>query len=64
MTVQINYKNTNLKNKLTNIVLFVDEKFNITTIKKYISASDYSFVSDLLKTKDLKKKIINFELNS
>ena len=36
MTIQINYKNTVLKNKLTNLILFVDEKFNIASLKKYI----------------------------
>ena len=38
MTVQINYKNNGLKNPSANLVLFVDEKFNIlndVTSKEY-----------------------------
>ena len=64
MTVQINYKNIGSKNVKGNLVLFVDEKFSISSLKKHVSSSEYSFISDLLKTKDLKKKIITFDLNS
>ena len=41
MTVQINYKNTGPKKNLTNLVLFVDENFNIRGLKKYISNSEF-----------------------
>ena len=64
MTVQINYKNSGLKNNIANLVLFVDEKFNIKGLKNYISNSDFSYISDLLKTSDLKKNILFFEINS
>ncbi len=64
MTVQINYKNSNLKLNSTNLVLFVDEKFNISGLKKYISNSEFSYISDLLRTSDLKKNILFFEINS
>jgi len=64
MTIQINYKNTVLKNKLTNLILFVDEKFNIAGLKKYISNSEFSYISDLLKNSDLKKNLLLFEINS
>ena len=57
MTVQINYKSTKLKKNSSNIVLFVNEKFDISGLKKYISNKEYYFVSDLIKTKDLSKKI-------
>ena len=64
MTVTINYiKNSSSKNQ-SNIVLFVDEKFNISNLKKHISISEFSFIKDLIKTKDLKKKILTFDLNS
>ena len=42
----------------------MDEKFNIKLIKKYISNSEFSYISDLLKTSDLNKKILVFNLNS
>ena len=64
MSITINYKNSSKKNNSSNIVLFVDEKFNISNLKKHLSSFDYSFISDLLKTKDLKKKILSFDVNS
>ena len=42
----------------------MDEKFNTKLIKKYISSSEFSYISDLLKTNDLKKKLLIFELSS
>ena len=64
MTIQINYKNTDLKKNLTNLVLFVDENFNIGSLKKYISNSEFSYIADLLKNSDLKKDLLFFEVNS
>ena len=64
MTVQINYKNSDLKNKMSNQVLFVGENFNIKGLKKYISSSEYSYISDLLKSHDLKKDLLFFDINS
>ena len=55
MTIQINYKNTGSKKILTNLVLFVDENFNIRDLKKYISNSEFSYIADLLKNSDFKK---------
>ena len=64
MTVQINYK-ANISNKVSsNLVLFVDEKFNISQLKKYISNYEISYISDLLKTSDLKKDLLLFRINS
>jgi leucyl aminopeptidase len=64
MSIKINYKNSGLKNSLTNLVLFTDEKFNIGNLKKYISNSEFSYINDLLKTNDLNKNLFVFELNS
>tara|TARA_B100000963_G_scaffold172645_1_gene150171 strand:+ start:9007 stop:10464 length:1458 start_codon:yes stop_codon:yes gene_type:complete len=64
MSLKINYKNTSLKKISKNIVLFVDEKFSLGHLKRYISTLEFSYVSDLLKTSDLKKNIIVFELSS
>ena len=44
MAIQINYKKNNKKNTFTNLVLFVDEKFNILDLKSYIGKSDYNFI--------------------
>ena len=64
MSIKINFKN-NISNKTSaNLVLFADEAFNISPLKKYISNFDYSYINDLLKTSDLKKKVFVFEVNS
>ena len=64
MSIQINYKKTLSKLTATNTIFFVDEKFNVSVLKKHISSSEYSYIHDLIKTKDLKKKILTFDLNS
>jgi len=64
MTVQINYKNSASKKASSNLVLFVDEKFNIDSLKKHISNDEFLYISDLLKTNDLKKDLLFFEINS
>ena len=64
MAIQIKYKNISLKKPPSNHVLFVDENFNISGLKKYISNSEFSYISDLIKTCDLKKNILFFEINS
>ena len=62
MTIQINYKSTGSKKILTNLVLFVDENFNINSLKKHLSNLEFSYVSDLLKYRDLKKDLLFFEI--
>ena len=64
MTIEIDYKNSGFKSKTGNLVLFVDEKFNVNGIKKIISESEFLYISDILKQNDLKKKLRVFELNS
>jgi leucyl aminopeptidase len=64
MSIQINYKNKGLKKLSANLVLFVDQNFNISGLKKYISNNEFSYISDLLKTSDLKKDLLFFEINS
>ena len=64
MTIQINYKNIGTKKDLTNLILFVDEKFNINNLKKHLSNLEFSYISDLLKNSDLKKDLLSFEVNS
>ena len=64
MTIQINYKNIGSKKDLANLVLFVDENFNISSLKKHLSNLEFSYISDLLKNDDLKKDLLFFEVNS
>ena len=61
MTVQILYKNNDNSN---NQVLFVEENYNINTIKKHVSSADLSYIKEILKNNDLKKKILSLDLNS
>jgi len=61
MTVQILYKN---KDNSNNLVLFAEEGFNISGLKKHISNMEYSYLNDLLKTFDLKKSLLVFEVSS
>ena len=62
MSIKISFKKSISGKTSSNLVLFVDEKFNTKLIKKYISNSEFSYISDLLKTSDLKKKLLVFEL--
>ena len=64
MSIKISYSNIKNGNSSNNLVLFVDENFNISGLKKYISNSEYSYIFDLLKTNDLKKNLLFFEINS
>ena len=64
MSVQISYKNKASITNAYSLVLFVDEKMNISSLKKHISGSEYAYISDLIKTKDIKKKIIPFDISS
>ena len=64
MNVQINYNNSLSKKKHTNKLFFVDESLNIQPLKKFILSREYSYVSDLLKNANNKKKISLFEFSS
>ena len=64
MNIKINFKKQVFNKPNVNLILFVDEKFNISTLKKHISNTEYSYISDLLKIKEDKKKIITFDINS
>ncbi len=61
MTVQILYKNNDNSN---NQVLFVEESYNVNSLKKHISSADLSYIKEILKNNDLKKKILSLDLNS
>jgi leucyl aminopeptidase len=64
MTIQINYKKSTSVKASSNLILFVDEKFNIRGLKKYISTNEFSYISDLLKNSNLKKDFLFFDVNS
>ncbi len=64
MSIKINFKKASSKKTSANLVLFVDEKFGQTPLKKFISNSELSYVTDLLRTCDLSKNLFVFELSS
>ncbi len=64
MSIKINYSNKQASKISANLALFTNEKFNINNLTKYISSKEFSYINDLLKTSDLKKNILVFELNS
>jgi len=64
MTILISYKKSIKTEASTNLVLFVDENFNINSLKKHISIEEFSYMKDLLKNNDLKKNLLFFEVNS
>ena len=64
MTIKINYANKTINKLASNLVLFCDEKYSTSTIKKYISNAEFSYINDLIKTIDIKKNLFIFEINS
>jgi leucyl aminopeptidase len=64
MSITINYSSKAKGISSGNLVLFVDEKFNITALKKYLSNTEFSYINDLLKNSDLKKNLLFFKINS
>ena len=64
MTVQVLYKNKQSQKSQANLILFTDENFNISGLKKHILNEEFSYISDLLKTSDLKKNLLFFKINS
>ena len=64
MSVTINYKNNSLNKTSNNLVLFIDDKFNLNHLKKYISKLEFTYINDLLKVRDLKSNLFAFKLSS
>ena len=52
MTIKITYINNSVIKSPNNEIFFVDEKFNINSIKSKISNQEFSYLNDLLKTCD------------
>ncbi len=64
MTAKINYKSTFLKKYPNNLVLFVDENFTISRLKKHFLIKEYEYISDLLRNSDKKKIIATYDISS
>ena len=64
MSIKINYSNKIISKPSINQVMFVEENFSISGIKKHLSNTEFSYINDLLKKSDLKKNLLFFEINS
>ncbi len=64
MPIKITYSNNTKNKNLSNLILFSNEKFEVKYIKKFLSKNDFSYINDILKTSELKKKILVFEVSS
>ncbi len=64
MNIIINFKKQAFNKSSANSILFVDEDFTVKGLKKYISNTEYSYIFDLLKTKNVQKKIVTFDISS
>jgi leucyl aminopeptidase len=64
MSIKITYINKDFNKSPNNKIFFVDEKFNINSIDNKISNQESSYIKDLLKTCDLKKNLLVFEVSS
>ena len=64
MSIKINYSQNKSTKSSGNLVLFTDDKFSTNTLKKYLTDLEFSYISDLLRSSDLKKNLFVFEVNS
>jgi leucyl aminopeptidase len=64
MSVKINYLKKKISTISSNLVLFSNDKFNISNLKKILSNGEFNYINDLLKSSDLKKNLLVFEVNS
>ena len=64
MAININYSKKTFSKTFSNLVLFSNEKFDLTALKSDLSKFEFEYIKDLLKTSDLKKNILAFEINS
>ena len=64
MSIKINYLKKISGKDAGNLILFSDDKYNLSNLKKHLSNSEFSYINDLLKTSDLKKKFLIFEVHS
>ena len=64
MPININYPKGTYKNSNKNLVLFTNGKLKSQNLKNFLTNTEFSYVSDLLKTHDPKKNLLIFEVSS
>ena len=63
MPIVINYKNNLSKTKIRSFIYFVDQKYSLSGLKNYLTKTEIEFSAGILKSQNLSKKIINFDIN-
>ena len=64
MKITVNYKKKLSAKNSSNLIFFVNEKYNLINLSKFITKPEYNYVIDLIKSQDLTKKILIFDINS
>ena len=64
MPLKINFSKKTISKSSSNLVLFSNDKFSTSSLKKNLSNSEFLYINDLLKNSDLKKNLLVFEVNS
>ena len=64
MSIVISYKKNIAKSTIRNLLYFVDDKYNISGIKKSFTKLESKFIGEFLKSQNLSKEIISFDLSS
>ena len=64
MSVTINYIRKKTNKLSSNLILFSNDKFNTNNLKHTLSKSEFFYIDDLIKSNDLKKNMLVFEVNS
>ena len=54
MTIKINYSKKSFSKSISNLILFTNEKFKFANNTKILTNSQQIYITDLLKTYDLK----------
>ena len=64
MSIEISYSKKTTSSASANLILFTNDKFDTSNLKRYLSGSDFAYINDILKTSDLKKNLFIFEVSS
>ena len=64
MSIEISYSKKTISSTSANLILFTNDKFNTSNLKRHLSSSDFAYINDILKTSDLKKNLFVFEVSS
>ena len=64
MSIEISYSKKTISSTSANLILFTNDKFNTSNLKRHLSDPDFAYINDILKTSDLKKNLFVFEVSS